>query len=457
MDNPAVTRPAAQKLDADRDGQADNTDVPGKAINGSRKHVHNSKNDHGWRRIVRNFSPSWFSVTMGTGIVSNILIAIPWKADWLYYLSIIFFVLNVALFSAFFMISVARYTIWPEIWTVMIQDPVNSLFLGTIPMGFATIIRMFTSVCVPSWGGWAVWFAFVMWIVDSVVGVAVTVSLGILLMSASHQRSLDSITAAQLLPIAATIVAASIGSQLAGVIPDPQVALGTLLASYVMWGMGVPMALSVLVIYYQRLALHKMPPREVIVSAFLPLGPLGLGGYTVLYLGKVANGLFPTTGTIDPMAGRIAYVLGFFISLIMWAYGLIWFALALASIYKARPFPFNMGWWGFTFPLGVYSTSTILLGQELPSLFFRVLGTIFGTSVILLWVFIFLRTAMGAWNGKLFNAPCLANLKEHEPEARTLEDNEEMEKAADLATESRDDHTLSVHRERKGFGGNAGG
>ncbi|KAF2212320.1 hypothetical protein CERZMDRAFT_59220 [Cercospora zeae-maydis SCOH1-5] len=428
MDNPAVTEPAVQKHDA-------RTETPSSPTpSQNHKHVHHhhhrqDKNNHGWRRIVRNFSPSWFSVTMGTGIVSNLFLAIPWQADWLHYFAIIFFVLNIILFSSFSIISIARYTIWPEIWTVMIEDPVNSLFLGTIPMGFATIIRSFMAVCVPSWGRWAAWFAFGLWVVDAVVAVGVTVSLGVLLMSASHQRSLDSITAAQLLPIAATIVAASTGSQVARIVPDPQVSLGTIIASYVMWGMGVPMALVVLVIYYQRLALHKMPPREVIVSAFLPLGPLGLGGYTILYLGKVSAELFPKTNTLDPMAGRIAYILGFFVSLIMWAYGLIFFALALASIYKARPFPFNMGWWGFTFPLGVYSLSTILMGTELPSRFFRVLGTIFAVSVILLWIYIFVRTAIGAWNGKLFNAPCLANLKGREPEARMLERKGEMEKA----------------------------
>nr|POE65902.1 sulfite efflux pump ssu1 [Quercus suber] len=142
-------------------------------------------------------------------------------------------------------------------------------------------------------------------------------------MSASHQRSLDSITAAQLLPIAATIVAAGTGSEVANILPNPQYALGTIIASYVMWGMAVPMSFSVLVIYYQRLALHKMPPREIIVSAFLPLGPLGFGGYTILYLGKTAALVFPQTDTIDPLAGRIAYVLGFFITLIMWGWGLI--------------------------------------------------------------------------------------------------------------------------------------
>lgn len=246
-------------------------------------------------------------------------------------------------------------------------------------------------------------------------------------MSASHQRSLDSITAAQLLPIAATIVAAGTGSEMAAVLPNPQLALATLIASYVMWGMGVPYALSVLVIYYQRLALHKLPPREVIVSCFLPLGPLGFGGYTILYLGKVSKEVFPKTGSIDPLAGRIAYILGFFIALVMWGYGLVWFALALASIYKARPKWNNMGIWGFTFPLGVYSVSTILIGEELPSLFFRVLGTIFGTMVILLWIFISACTARGAWSGKLFHAPCVATLKREEQSYGPVEEEKRVE------------------------------
>ena len=119
----------------------------------------------------------------------------------------------------------------------MINDSVNSLFLGTIPMGFATIVEMWTFVCVPAWGGGTAYVAWALWMLDAVVAVSVTVSLGILLMSASHQRSLDTITAAQLLPIAATIVAAGTGSEVAEVLPHAQYALGTIIVCYVMWGM----------------------------------------------------------------------------------------------------------------------------------------------------------------------------------------------------------------------------
>ena len=73
-----------------------------------------TKYDVGWRRVVRNFSPSWFSVTMGTGIVSLLLITIPFQARWLYWLSVIFFCLNVVLFFLAFSISVLRYTLYPR-------------------------------------------------------------------------------------------------------------------------------------------------------------------------------------------------------------------------------------------------------------------------------------------------------------------------------------------------------
>jgi len=272
--------------------------------------------------------------------------------------------------------------------------------------------------------------------------------------SSEYQTSLDKITAAQLLPIAATIVAAGTGAEVAETLPNPQHALGTLITSYVMWGMGVPLAMTVLVMYYQRLALHKLPPREVIVSCFLPLGPLGMGGYTIMYLGKVSRENFAQTHIISDVAGEVVYILGFFVALVMWGFGLVWLVFALATIYTCQPFPFNMGWWGFTFPLGVYAVSTITFGVEMPSQFFKIFGTvsslpnqkrsisdswvqILSIAVILLWIVVALGTAKGACSGKLFYAPCVANLKPKQANERPSIDSEKASQDKRL-TEERD-------------------
>ncbi|KAK9592254.1 hypothetical protein V6000_003402 [Aspergillus fumigatus] len=135
----------------------------------------------GWRRVVSHFSPSWFSTTMGTGIVAILFHLIPFGHTYLHYVSIVFFIFNVVLFAVVLSMSILRYTLYPEIWAVMIQDPTNSLFLATCPMGFATLIEMWVFVCVPAWGDWARTVAWVLWIVDAVAAASVTVSLSFIL------------------------------------------------------------------------------------------------------------------------------------------------------------------------------------------------------------------------------------------------------------------------------------
>ena len=123
-------------------------------------------------RSKPNDADRWFSVTMGTGIVSILLHNLPYNAIWLFWISVVLFVLNIALFVAFTCVSILRYTMYPEIWGAMIRHPTQSLFLGTFPMGFATIINMVVFVCVPSWGEWVITVAWAMWWIDAAISVA---------------------------------------------------------------------------------------------------------------------------------------------------------------------------------------------------------------------------------------------------------------------------------------------
>jgi tellurite resistance protein TehA-like permease len=123
----------------------------------------------------------WFSVTMGTGIVSLLLHNLPYNGTWLYWISVVIFALNVLLFITGSIISILRYTLYPEIFLAMIKHPVQSMFIGTFPMGLATIINMFCLVCVPAWGEWARYFAWGLWIFDAVVSVMTALSLPFIL------------------------------------------------------------------------------------------------------------------------------------------------------------------------------------------------------------------------------------------------------------------------------------
>ena len=114
---------------------------------------------------------------MGTGITSILLHNLPYNGVWIYWLSVVIFALNVLLFSLGFIISVLRYALYPEIIKVMITHPVQSMFIGTFPMGLATIINMIVLVCVPAWGEWAKYLAWGLWIFDAVISVMTALSL----------------------------------------------------------------------------------------------------------------------------------------------------------------------------------------------------------------------------------------------------------------------------------------
>ncbi len=231
--------------------------------------------------------------------------------------------------------------------------------------------------CCKDWGTGFRYLILGFWWADVVLSMAVAISMPFIVMSL-HRPDLKNVTAALLLPIVPTVVIAASGGIVADIIPHKGFAFTTLIASYVLWGIGECLSACVLALYFQRLTLHSVPAKEVIVSVFLPIGPLGQGGFGIQRLGEVALTLLPESKAfafIEPLAvhaGQTLYVLGVFMGLLLWGFGLVWLCFALISIATTKHFPFNMGWWGFTFPLGVFATCTGSLAHNLDSEFFRV-------------------------------------------------------------------------------------
>jgi tellurite resistance protein TehA-like permease len=69
--------------------------------------------------------------------------------------------------------------------------------------------------------------------------------------------------------------------------------------------------------------------------------------------------------------------------------------------------PFNLGWWGYTFPIGVYAVCTLKLATLLPIPTFAVFGGALLTAFAAIWLVVGARTLRGAWRGELFVSPRL--------------------------------------------------
>lgn len=99
--------------------------------------------------------------------------------------------------------------------------------------------------------------------------------------SMSNQRSeLAEMTALYLIPIVSVVIAATSGGLVAGVLPNQGHQLWTLIICYILWGIGSPLSWIILTLYFLRMTVHKPLKREVIVSLLLPIGPLGLSGFS---------------------------------------------------------------------------------------------------------------------------------------------------------------------------------
>lgn len=359
------------------------------------------------REIVRQFTPNWFAATMGTGILALALNQLPVPIPGVKIVAEALWVFNIGLFALFTVLYAARWIFFFDGARRIFGHSVVSMFFGCIPMGLATIINGLMAFGLVRWGEGVVPVAEALWWID--VALAVACGIGIpFMMFTRQEHAIDQMTAVWLLPVVAAEVAAVTGGLIAPHLADPNAALSVLVVSYGLWALSVPLAMSILVILVLRMAIHKLPHAGMAASSWLSLGPIGTGALGMLVLGQAAPAIFTAAGL--GQYGDAARGIGLIGGLLLWAYGLWWAAMAVLITlrYLRQGLPFNLGWWGYTFPLGVFSVATLKLGTLLPIPAFNLFGMALVAALLVLWLIVGARTVRGAWRGDLFVAPCLA-------------------------------------------------
>ena len=367
------------------------------------------------REIVRQFTPNWFTVTMGTGVVALALNLFPLHLPLLHQIAVGFWLFNIPLFALCTVLYVARWIFFPRDAMPIFTHSVMPMFLGAIPMGLATIINGFLAFGITIIGQRAVEIALVLWWVDA----ALAIGIGLLvpfLMFTRQSHSFESMTAIWLLPIVPAEVTATSGGFLLVHLASPVAAAHMLFFCYVLWAFSVPLAFGVLVVLFLRMVLHKLPKRDMAVSSWLALGPLGTGALGLLVLGQDAPTILGAVGMGE--IGAVARGIGVVGGLIIWGYGAWWLVMAAAVTlsYVRDGLPFNMGWWGFTFPLGVFTLATLNLATQTGMAAFSVIGAGLVLALAGFWLTVATQTLVGAYKGHLFAAPCLSKAAALSPE-----------------------------------------
>lgn len=343
---------------------------------------------------------------MGTGVLSLALGQFP-SQPFLAVLGEGLFFLNCVLFLSMALLYAAKWLCFPKDALRLFDHPVASMFLGCIPMGFAMLLNGAVLYAVPK-GLVAPGLLAQFWWGDVMLAIGVGLLVPFMMFT-RQEHAIERMSAVWLLPVVAAEVVAASGALLLPHLAESSERLDVLLASYVLWSCSVPLALGILVILFLRLVLHKLPPASMAATSWLALGPLGTGAFGLVMFSANGTPVLEATGlgVIAPaMAG--ASVLA---ALLLWGYGIWW--LGVAVLVTARHLrdgiSFDLSWWGYTFPIGVYALATLKLAAIFPVSGLVVFGTALAVVLMAIWIMVALQTVRGAWNGRLFNDPSLAN------------------------------------------------
>ncbi|KAJ6629293.1 voltage-dependent anion channel-domain-containing protein [Mycena sp. CBHHK59/15] len=312
---------------------------------------------------ICHFTWAWHTIVMGTGAVSALASRFHFGegSEVLKIITLLFFFLNLCFFTLICGATVARYWIFPELWPAMLGHSTQSLFIGTFPMGAATLINI-ALVANQSYSFAGPGFLYT------------------LMMQQEH--SLHQMSALWLLPFVTLIVASSTGGLLAATLKShPMYAAVTTAVSFTIPIMGFSPALMIITLYLMCLIIHGPPVANLILSSFIILGPLGQGRFSMLLNSQNLTDLW--------LPGSLS-----------------------AEAIESKTVPFSVAYWGTIFPNSVFTLLTVELGSVLDSPVVNYLGTIFSVMVLLLWIFVFVKMTPAIWNTSVFNSPCAAKLDE---------------------------------------------
>ena len=140
------------------------------------------------REVIRQFTPNWFAVTMGTGILALALPQLPLPGMQLVGRTL--WLINIGLFCLFMLLYAARWLFFFHEAKRVFGHATVSMFFGTIPMGLATIINGVLAFGVPYWGEQLVAVALPLWWFDVALALICGVSIPYLMFT-HQEHSID--------------------------------------------------------------------------------------------------------------------------------------------------------------------------------------------------------------------------------------------------------------------------
>lgn len=349
--------------------------------------------------VARQFGTNWFTVVMGIGIVSALTYTTPIPIPGLKSIGIVLFLLANVVFIIALGLWSWRWIRHTDEALKDFSDPGKILFYGALAMSISIIGNDYLVVgrhlITPTT---AILISKTLWLCGVAVALFCVVTIPYLLF-VSHQVTPEDTHASWLIPVVPPIVAAATGAKL---IPYWSTSSEQLLFTVLilaMFGMTFFLFIMISSLYYSRLVYCDKIASGFVPSVWIVLGPIGMSMTVFSTLPLV------TQPFLEPWNSGF-HALGIIFAISMWGVGIWW--IVIASLYsllhitkKESKIPFSLGWWGYVFPLGSFTTGTYALSDLLGHSFFAGAGFIQFMALIGLFSLVLTKTLVGVFNGSL--------------------------------------------------------
>lgn len=189
------------------------------------------------------------------------------------------------------------------------------------------------------------------------------------------------------------------------------------------------MAHLILGILFYRLVACQLPAREAIVSCFIPMGPTGMGAFSIQLQAMAFSSVLkrtdfvfslPAEGGAPAIGANGIYIIaeavhwyGVLIGLFLTAESTFWMIFAFTAVGFRVPKTFVVGMWSFVFPCGVYTNALEDLAKNFRNEGFRGYAAFMTVVTLVLWMGCAACTVYkSVWHAQLMFAPGLEGWNE---------------------------------------------
>ncbi|KAG6024598.1 hypothetical protein E4U41_001731 [Claviceps citrina] len=339
---------------------------------------------------------TFFTMTMATGGVANVLHASYYRAGWITIVGLCFCLLNMAFFVMNCILLSCRFYMRPGTFTRSFTDQVESLF---IPAFYA----------VPHYGDWLLRTLQVcFWIY---VGLSAVASAGLyLILWSTLVFPIHMMTPTWVFPAYPLLLTCPFAAHLidsADVAGRPLSINKTAIAlcATATQGTGCLIAFMISAAFIYRLMTQKLPRDMQRPGVFISIGPFAFTAAGIAQLGSQAKSIIPDNFLDTPVTADVVKVASVLVAL--WLYGLaMWFFLvSVGSLWKytrsGHRIPFQMTWWSFVFPNTALVVATETMGDVFDNDGMHLFGAVMTICLIVAWVAVFATMVHCLWTRKL--------------------------------------------------------